>query len=446
MPNDDRVTAGSEVARVDAGEHKMQDFIFARELSEVYLLLDHVSANANKTLADLDFKLDPNSKVTWIEQICQIAWPPQGTEQERAKQAAALILVRDKLNTVARPANGATIAFTVLVAGEDGDQPPLWRRLGYGRSREVVGVQPAPRPGIGWGADAPSRTSLARLAYPGLVANAARFRRHYKMLLALLALWLVFTCVLSWNITTGHAINLRLQALDTQKTDIEKKIAEAQTAGAAGGQAIVGSTKPQPVTHYCASEDQFSTVAQLQLCDQLTSNRRQYFAASEDLADWLAIWGWLKGISHRLCGSSNCLEPHASIPQDGQAELNQQWAAVLADVLGNAILPVVYGILGAGAAIVRDIWGKMRDSLLSPRDMTLALAQLALGAVIGACIGLFVTPSGSTGASTPGLTGTVTLTTSALSFVAGFGVEGVFVALEGFIKRVFNVGAPASKA
>jgi hypothetical protein len=39
----------------------------------------------------------------------------------------------------------------------------------------------------------------------------------------------------------------------------------------------------------------------------------------------------------------------------------------------------------------------MRDSLLSPRDLTLALGQLALGAVIGACIGLFVTPSSSGG-------------------------------------------------
>ena len=36
----------------------------------------------------------------------------------------------------------------------------------------------------------------------------------------------------------------------------------------------------------------------------------------------------------------------------------------------------------------------------------------------------------------------ITLTPSALSFVAGFGVEGVFVMLENLIKRVFNIPEP----
>jgi len=60
-------------------------------------------------------------------------------------------------------------------------------------------------------------------------------------------------------------------------------------------------------------------------------------------------------------------------------EINeQQWAAVLVEVLATAVLPLFYGFLGAGAAVVRNIWGKMKDSLLSPRDLTLSLGQLAL--------------------------------------------------------------------
>jgi hypothetical protein len=116
----------------------------------------------------------------------------------------------------------------------------------------------------------------------------------------------------------------------------------------------------------------------------------------------------------------------------------------LVEVLGTAVLPFCYGILGAGAAVVRNIWGKMRDSLLAPRDLTLSLGQLALGAVIGACIGLFVTGSGTSPQGTVGLAGPVTLSSSAMSFIAGFGVESVFVALESLIKRVFNTSnAPA---
>ena len=103
------------------------------------------------------------------------------------------------------------------------------------------------------------------------------------------------------------------------------------------------------------------------------------------------------------------------------------------------MLPLCYGILGAGAAVVRGLWAKMRESMLSPRDYTLALLQLALGATIGACIALFINPSGQAAGSEIGLLGNWALSSSALSFIAGFGVEGVFLALESFVRRVFNI-------
>jgi hypothetical protein len=85
---------------------------------------------------------------------------------------------------------------------------------------------------------------------------------------------------------------------------------------------------------------------------------------------------------------------------------------------------------------------KIRDSLLTPRDFTLSLVQLALGAVIGGCIGLFTTPAGNGAEPTTGLLASVHLSASALCFVAGFGVEGVFVALESLMVRVFDLHDP----
>jgi hypothetical protein len=84
----------------------------------------------------------------------------------------------------------------------------------------------------------------------------------------------------------------------------------------------------------------------------------------------------------------------------------------------------------------------MRDSVLSPRDIILAYVQLALGAVMGLCIGLFVNPDG-TATSPSGLIGSLHLSASALCFVAGFGVERVFRALESLIGRVFDPDPPA---
>jgi hypothetical protein len=119
---------------------------------------------------------------------------------------------------------------------------------------------------------------------------------------------------------------------------------------------------------------------------------------------------------------------------------------VLLNVLGGAVLPICYGLLGAGAAVARSIVTRIRESLLAPRHLMLFLMQLALGAIIGGCIGLFVTPSGGTNGpsdTTPsGILGSVPLSASALCFIAGFGVDGVFLALEGLIGRVFNIPDP----
>lgn len=127
------------------------------------------------------------------------------------------------------------------------------------------------------------------------------------------------------------------------------------------------------------------------------------------------------------------------------APVNIQWAAVELTVLGGAVLPIFYGVLGAGAAVVRSISAKMRDSLLSPRDLRLSLVQLVLGAIIGGCVGLFITPTTDPSQSAGGLLGSVHLSASALCFVAGFGVDGVFVALESLIARVFNMPDPTKK-
>jgi hypothetical protein len=114
----------------------------------------------------------------------------------------------------------------------------------------------------------------------------------------------------------------------------------------------------------------------------------------------------------------------------------KSWDIAVIEIIVTAMLPTLYGVLGAGAAMVRAYWAKIKSNTLSPSEYALSIGQLALGAVIGSCIGLFVTtPGGSNG-----LIGSITLSASALSFIAGFGAEGVFLALESLIKRVFNIG------
>ena len=430
-----------------------QAFIFARELSEIYLLLDHISGRTDKTLPDdpaiftkqsnlsaSDNLVDPKAYPQFIEEICTIGWPPSGNAVARAHQAATLLRAKDRLNRAASPANGATVAFSLLVTGGDND--------GGLNSRRCDGGSPA---GLGLWNEPPSRLSLARIAFPGLVDSARMFRKWIRRAIYAMLGWLLLTCVLSWNIAMGHAILARLDTLHLLQTDIMAKISAADLEDERGsrrqqsaqGDAAQGNSYVQPYCIRQSKDDQdpakqYKSIAALRVCQPLDQNTLAQRVTYSNLADWLEAWSFLKVLPHFFCGGP-CLKKGADEAELTPNAIDEQWASILVEVLGGAMLPVCYGILGAGAAIVRDLWRKVRDSLLSPRDLTLSLAQLALGAVIGACIGLFVTPSGGSNSGTPALTSAVTLSASALSFIAGFGVEGVFVALEVFIKRVFNL-------
>ena len=431
----------------DAGSDWIHEFVFARELSEVYLLLDHISG---RTGSNLTPSVATDGAEDLLEGVCAIGWPPTGSTIGKAKQAATLLRARDWLNDRAAPATGASIAFTLLVTGDapSGDTPrPLPRLPGRGP------LLPAPPLAVGVPQDGaqveiqgagqlrssvpapPSRLSLAAIAFPNLAEPARLFRKRSKYVIAALVIWLLLTCALSWDIAGGTAILSRIDTLKSAKATLLSKTNAASGAIASGSVSVPpGSTD----TAYCEVH-RIDTVDNMRLCQALDENRIDQRIAYTNLADWLATWHGLQWLPRAVVCHGDCL---ARAPSEAPLTPNatdEQFSSILTAVLANSVLPVFYGILGAGAAIVRNLWSRMRDSLLSPRDLTLALGQLALGAVIGACIGLFVAPGGTSASNgSVSLVSSVALSASALSFVAGFGVENVFLALETLIRRVFN--------
>jgi hypothetical protein len=109
----------------------------------------------------------------------------------------------------------------------------------------------------------------------------------------------------------------------------------------------------------------------------------------------------------------------------------------LLTVIGTYLLPMLYGFLGSAASVIRDFSRKMRDSTFAPRDLTLTVVRLALGILAGASVGLFFTPTtAAQGDAMP--TGAVALSASALAFLAGYGVEVLFLMLDSAIDRIFK--------
>src|SRR5207253_1781677 len=108
-------------------------------------------------------------------------------------------------------------------------------------------------------------------------------------------------------------------------------------------------------------------------------------------------------------------------------------------VLSNSVLPVLYGLLGAMAYVLRRFHDRLAGSLLTARDQRANIIRLALGSLIGASIGLFFNSSAVTPQTTGVLGLAVNLSASALAFLAGYGVEAVFRTLDALISSVFKV-------
>lgn len=391
-----------------------RSYVLDRARSEVHLLLDNLSANPETTISALT-AANParNLDADWLERVCRISWPPdpkEATAARQADQAALLIKVKDYLNSLAKPASGATIAFTLMVTQEHDPR----KRSGLGA---LIG-------GGGGGAETPSRSSLATEAYPDLEPKAHAFRRWMKGLSIALALILAATCFLSWYVAIGNAALADFSAAEKGVDAARKRVTDAQSALVAPATAAAGpaaaAARPADggafVAEYCTGRTRYDSAELMEACRALAESR----AARNRIAEGLDRWAWFWG--------------------------DQDTARWTLNMLGTAVLPVLYGFLGAAASIVRSLSRKIRASLLSPRDLQLSLQQLALGAVVGACIGLFIAGPDERGGTDLALLGPVALSSSAISFVAGFGVEAVFNALEALIGRIFNVAPPAAAA
>ena len=420
-------------------------FILSRTRSEVHLLLDNISANPEVTIASLAARTPPPAGLPadWIEEVCEITWPCKTADEgpdEIAKQAALLIKTRDYLNGLAKPASGASIAFTLMVTQEE--NPRIRRR----RAR------------AGAAARSPSRSSLAGDAYPDLIERARNFRVMMSSIVGFAVAALVVTLMISWYLAIGNAALADFGTARARLVEAEARVSEAQTALLSNSSQAQGPQQLQPAaTQQQQQQTQQPSAspatargataaarAQVPVPGQApASNAAEYYvdpcqralragaypsaqlrdacvARAEALRTYWAIGG---GLSNWAFGAA------------------PETAAWLANLLGTAVLPVFYGFLGAIASVVRTWSRKIKASLLGPRDVQLSLQQLALGALVGACISLFIAAPAA-GDGETAMLGPVALSSSAISFVAGFGVDSVFQALEALISRIFNI-APA---
>jgi hypothetical protein len=125
--------------------------------------------------------------------IAEMRYPPKGTEAVNARNAAVLLVAKDRLSVLASPANGLTIAYTRLfIDAEVGTLYWSFARLprqqikNRNRHHDI-------------------RVDLAQRSFPGLEAHARKFRKWRDWLAFFSLLWLFLTGLAYGDAGLGRA-------------------------------------------------------------------------------------------------------------------------------------------------------------------------------------------------------------------------------------------------
>jgi uncharacterized membrane protein len=102
----------------------------------------------------------------------------------------------------------------------------------------------------------------------------------------------------------------------------------------------------------------------------------------------------------------------------------QEEAGLEVGVVLSFILPLLFGVIGAIAYVVRSISNEISNTTFSRTSPTRHLMRVTLGALAGVVVGFFTN-----------LTSQFSLSPLALAFLAGYGVEALFSMFDGFIAK-----------
>ena len=470
---------------------------FQSDLAEVQLLLDFISGRSEKGFARRSAIPSPTTAVETdrsatasvsnavstdeitieeIKRISAIRYPPPPSRpvEANAEDAALLISIRNKLNQLVYPASGLTIAFTICLWS-----PLLSMVLPLRKHRE-------------W-----ARWHLANQAFPRLGYGVGIFKITTFVLTVSAVLILLGTTLLSFAAADGAAKLKRVQAaeqkqieivtlirqfegMDTAPNRLSQVVLPSGTAGASSG----GARQQALVVRYCERTllieprtigekhvALFDNAPQYQTCDSLARLQVEKAAAQHELSDWRADWesSWFTSSGCWLLRSADCGrmaehrpsgEQYATLggiysdrtqsdePRTPfqQSPAEQEWSldtqAYAQDTLAALTgiwLPMSYGFIGAMVAALRSVFTKISNSTLAPWDTRLLVTRVILGIMAGGCVGLFFGPTGS---SVPGAPSTLSL--SAIAFLAGYAVDGLFSMLDQIIQRIFRLEPEAS--
>jgi hypothetical protein len=490
-------------ATLHAGEPRKLDEIHARELAEVYLLINFISGRPGKRLSSLSLDVVEKDRsgnevvrklrgAEVIERITALRYSAADTEDKSAQEMAFLLLAKNHLCDIAQPATAQSIAFTDLVVMNPTFEPPL--------GREQLAEPPS---GAQSASDGSSFRVLAAVrAFPDLVPVARNFRQ-FRTSVTWIAIFLAVTGSFGLaEATYGGQLTSRLLSARQAGVDASTAIYSTYIAnhlpGAPAAEATLSRIQdvcplpPKPTAHP-SDEPRFQFASStfqpapagattlppwgletpdandpdremkrknllgnvdskfIMLCDEYAYKAALSDNAADDVDAYarsypVRLFSWLLPI-HDL-GPPKCPETGEKTGYTQHCGARQETGPSVSGMisaLGNYLLPLIFAPFGALAAMIVGIQVKIRNSELIPRDIPLLEMGCLLGCVAGTTVGLFFDPSAVATAITKGNPG-LSVSASGIAFLAGYGAPAVFALLDKLLSPVFNFRAKPAPA
>jgi hypothetical protein len=456
-------TAGEQPAEDGDDKRLIEELIFRQYLDEVHLLIDFVSGRADRSLATLTMPNPTAPSETMnsgaiVQAISEMRYPPGADSAVNARNAAILLMAKDRLSALADPARGLTIAYTAMfIAAEAGGTIATWLRRKWPR---VFGRNPPHD----------TRVDLAQRTFPGLAPHAHKFRVWRDLLAWFAILWLFVTGVAYWDAGLGRAALERLdqdwKATVSELTNNPKLIHcnDASKTADAGAQ-----SDDEVQQQFACRKYNYMTLLAKSAGEQVND---VFHCRGMGWSRVVHVWCWNWLLSGSAKGAAEDLEATAAARESGKpvatgtgqpssaqtvegmapprpeqvspyAKANAaywQTATTILTVYTSYVLPMMFALLGTLIGAFRAILNRIGANELAPRDLVRMKTGIATGLVAGIAVGLFLSPSSVPTQGAGGVAGQLTLTASGLGFIAGYASQSFFGYLDKVITTVFPFG------
>jgi hypothetical protein len=447
-PNDDPAPS-QPLSRVPAhqGPDRMQipEYV-KRELSEVYLLMDHIAGCKDRKLDEALAPPTTGGQAITLEDICGVAWPP--SEHNRARTLGLVLTAKDRLSHAAFPATGHSVAFTYLAT----NSPAVPSVFNHFRPNLVRGPSNFGRVKEGDWANAGGRGAMdsvalhtstmaqfARDAFPGLEGKRHWLGEATNFLSIALLFLLVVTCVVGWDLAVGQRLLADYRWLSQHPQTMQDD--KASDAVCSKEHTVVG---PSPATNLVPASGGEATQPGEIMPGGQCARLRAFERVQPSMVRWIY---WQIPLRWFIEGTPPVADEGLS--QGYVLELTR----VLVTTLNYNVLPLFLGALAATAAAWRAIARKIEGNELEPRDLMQIWQRVLLGAFLGGVIGLLIAPGASNGlfalvgsqgatVSSETTSDTVALSPAIYAFLAGFATGRIFQWLDHLVERIFANSNP----